>query len=195
VALRTRTYGSRASDPPPDSREGSPRVKGATGATGETGPAGPQGPKGDQGIPGPQGPKGDTGPVGPSNVYSISRGSQVGLTETPEFEYKDILSLGSIPAGSYLVTANLVAAKRGNPTLVRCRLTGGGKTGLASTASVGETAGSAFVGGITASLAVSSNAPFDPKVQCDREYTGTGGDTYVESVNITAIRTGAVEVR
>lgn len=174
--------------------------RGATGPTGEAGPQGPAGEAGASGPTGPAGPAGPTGetgpqgPAGPSHVFAKRNGG-VTLTTQPEFQYKDALTLTGLPAGSFLIQGQATAVKRGGATLIRCRVVGGGETGMHSTVSVGEV-NAPFTASMTVVLAVTSAAPFDAKLQCDKEYTAEPEKaTYVESVALQAIKVGAVEAR
>ena len=73
-------------------------------AWGQTGPQGPQGPTGPQG---PQGPIGPQGPPGSSHAYHVHIGAPIGTADP-------VASLTNLPAGNYLVWANVSVVNGGS---------------------------------------------------------------------------------
>jgi hypothetical protein len=100
---------------------GTDGVAGADGATGPTGPAGPMGPAGPAGpqgsagqdgtngatgVPGPQGATGAKGDTGPSDAYATST---FGQPFTGASTKQLVVTLPNLPAGSYVVNADITA--------------------------------------------------------------------------------------
>ena len=85
---------------------------------GNRGPAGPAEQQGIQGVQGVPGAKGDPGPIGPSSALSTYNKNFVdfGTTDT------NLASL-TLPAGSYVVTANTTIANGVNVATTLCYMT------------------------------------------------------------------------
>jgi hypothetical protein len=92
----------------PTGQPGPPGMTGDPGPTGPPGPAGPTGPTGPDGPVGPPGPQGPQGPTGGlSDVWhSSGSGTQFGCFFNCNFD-EVIAPATSMPAGSYVVNANL----------------------------------------------------------------------------------------
>ena len=79
---------------------------------------GPPGAQGLQGETGPQGPQGATVPPGPSDAFSTEASSFVTLP----LAFTTILSR-DVPAGSYVVNANVTVTNFSYPPRIRCQST------------------------------------------------------------------------
>jgi hypothetical protein len=162
------------------------------GPQGARGPQGPQGSQGAQGLQGPAAPSGT-----PALGYYAAKRAHTDLLAP--INDLTIVSLESLPAGSYLLTGHATAADFTNSLgYVRCGIKGAGKSsmgsdGLGSATSVGTGTGVSRVGQIFVSLAVSSSAPFTAELFCRQ----TGGATaaYVEETRLMAIAVAALDVR
>jgi hypothetical protein len=143
-----------------------------------------------------QGSAAPTCAPGPSNSYYVTGLPAVDLRDVAEFTYKEITRLAALPAGSYLITGNVVAAKRDGSVLIRCRIKVGDQDSTPSSVQVGEVAGSAFLGNITVTAPFILSGPADAVLQCDREYADDPGSaTYVESIRMHATKVGSLELR
>jgi hypothetical protein len=94
-------------------------VMGQQGPQGLQGVQGPQGPQGEQGPQGVQGVQGLQGPSGASHGYLASTTSVV-IAQDPAVS--TILSLYSVPDGSYMLSANVPITDQGNEPFVSCRV-------------------------------------------------------------------------
>jgi hypothetical protein len=170
------------------------------GPAGEPGPAGAQGPKGATGATGARGAKGATGATGakgadgfPAKAFYSAKRAPVNL---PAGSVKlPILSLESLPAGSYLLMAHLTAVNFGSPGYVRCGIKGADEDSFGywgSAASVGNAAPYAVVGQINVSLPVTSSYTFTPELICRQD---SSTSAYVEESRLMAIAVGATDVR
>jgi hypothetical protein len=99
------------------SRAAKDALVGSAGARGAAGPAGPQG------------NKGDAGPTGPSDVYATFHEGGIPVTAIAEFGEETVLSLGGLPAGSYLIQATLQGEDIFESTFLSCDLTAGEDSG------------------------------------------------------------------
>jgi hypothetical protein len=154
------------------------RVKLARHAnTGNTGPAGPTGPKGAQGD---KGDKGDQGPVGPSVGYSASRTTELAL----QFGGNIVTTL-AVPAGSYVVNANVEIFNAGGTVTAGCSLeTADGSVTLDS--ANGSDAGSVTLP-LTGAITLAAAGGF--RIDCTE---GTSQDLRAERARITAVLVGAL---
>lgn len=167
---------------------GADGLQGPTGPTGPVGPTGDQGPKGNTGGQGPQGIQGPKGDTGPSDVYYV-RDKGVDLTGANENEWKDVASL-TLPAGQYLITGQATAAKRGAPTLIRCRIAGPTTEGMLNTVSVGEV-NAPFTASLSVTYAAGWVASVTVRLECMKQYTGDPTRaTYIESGALQALAVG-----
>ena len=92
-------------------------VTGPEGPAGPAGPAGPQGADGPQGPQGAQGPQGPQGPSGSSHAYFASaQSTPIGTLPT------SVVSIGSVPAGNYVITGTVLDSDPGNEPDVACWL-------------------------------------------------------------------------
>ena len=173
---------------------------------GEPGPAGAQGPKGDTGAPGAKGEQGERGAQGVQGqkgepgvagvpakaVYSAKRAPvnlPAGSVKLP------ILSLESLPPGSYLLMAHLTAVNFGSNGYVRCGIKAADEDSFGNwgaVASVGNSAPFAVVGQINVSLPVTSSYTFTPELICRQDSSTTA---YVEESRLMAIAVGETDVR
>ena len=108
------------------------------GVKGATGPQGPQGPTGAQGPPGAQGQKGATGPSGTSHGW----GHATGGIALDTAGYKQVDSIGSLPAGRYMVWVAGTIGDNGGDSHATCRLAVGGGSSFAETGGFATTGGS-----------------------------------------------------
>lgn len=86
--------------------------------TGPQGLAGPTGPQGPAGEPGPAGPP---GPPGPSDAFSIEENDEVDIPTI----FTTLLRLENVPAGKYVVNANVLVHNLSGPLVampVNCAL-------------------------------------------------------------------------
>jgi hypothetical protein len=168
--------------------------KGETGAPGAPGAKGEQGEQGERGAQGVQGQKGEPGADGvPANaVYSAKRAPvnlPAGSVKQP------ILSLESLPPGSYLLMAHLTAVNFGSNGYVRCGIKAADEDSFGlwgAAASVGNSAPFAVVGQINVSLPVTSSYTFTPELICRQDSSTTA---YVEESRLMAIAVGEMDVR
>jgi hypothetical protein len=176
---------------------GEPGPAGAQGPKGETGAPGAPGAKGEQGEPGPQGVQGQKGESGADGVpakavYSAKRAPvnlPAGSVKLP------ILSLESLPPGSYLLMAHLTAVNFGSNGYVRCGIKAADEDSFGNwgaVASVGNSAPFAVVGQINVSLPVTSSYTFTPELICRQDSSTTA---YVEESRLMAIAVGETDVR
>jgi hypothetical protein len=93
-----------------------------TGQQGPQGLPGVQGPQGVQGEQGPQGVQGVQGPQGPSGASHgyLASSNNVLIAQDPAVS--TILSLYSVPDGSYMLSANLPISDHLNEPFVSCRV-------------------------------------------------------------------------
>lgn len=167
------------------------------GPAGAPGPAGAQGPKGVTGATGATGARGATGAKGadgfPAKAFYTAKRGQVNL---PAGGVKlPVLSLESMPAGSYLFMAHLTAANFGSPGYVRCGIAGADEDSFGywgSAASVGNAAAYAVVGQIDVSVPVTSDHTFTADLICRQDNSTTA---YVEESRLMAVAVGATDVR
>ena len=103
------------------------------------GQQGPVGPKGDSGAPGPagpQGPVGAQGPAGPQGPSGLSHGyfassNQVPVSQDPAFS--SVGSIHGLPAGTYMITAEVNLLDGLDEPSVDCRLSINGTKQQSST--------------------------------------------------------------
>lgn len=164
-------------------------AQGPTGPTGPTGPVGPAGEKGDKGDPGDRGLQGPKGDTGPSNVY-YTRDKGANLAPVAEDVWTEVASL-TVPAGQYFFTGQATAAKRGAPTLIRCRISSGASAGMLSTVSVGEV-NAPFTAQLAVTWTIGFSAASKVTLECLKQYTGEPTKaTYIESGALQALAVGA----
>jgi hypothetical protein len=144
---------------------------------------------GKQGLPGAPGPKGDAGPVGPSSILSLTKNSPTDLSETG-LTSTNIATLTGIPAGKYLITAELSIVNFGLPDYLRCNLRVGTTVYPGATVSAGVNGVANLpVGHLTTSAPVDLADTTNATLQCSHDENGT--KPYVDpGMRITAIRTG-----
>lgn len=158
--------------------------------------AGPRGARGSEGPPGPKGDKGAVGPTGPSQVIHAFRDGAVSLADAPEF--KDILTLDNVPAGTYWVigSSDGVFTAAGAKTYFRCFLVFNGNPTSDVAGAVGAGAGAAEV----MPISISGTAVFDGtgsiRLRCGHDAPlAAGGNPRFEVSRLTAIRTEALDLR
>jgi hypothetical protein len=91
---------------------------GPQGLKGDPGVSGPQGPQGDQGEQGEQGPAGPAGPQGPaglSDAFSVERANEFAIPTGPP---TSVLTLADVPAGRYVIFANIVVSNLNSPETI-----------------------------------------------------------------------------
>jgi hypothetical protein len=163
------------------------------------GPRGPRGPQGPQGLAGQAGPAGAAGQAGaagaagPSNILFLTKtgATNLGITggvATP------IATLSNIPAGKYLISAEASIVNFGAPDYLRCGLLLATTAYPGSTVSAGVAGAANFpVGHLTTSIAVDLAAATNATLRCSHDAGGI--NPYAESVHISAIRTGDLQVQ
>ena len=109
------------------------QLKGERGPAGPQGPAGKTGAKGATGARGATGAKGDTGARGPAGAEGAGPAFEVFGTAKPIGTTSGQVIAQNLPAGAFVVSANVTVESAVN-TVVTCTLSGGGeaKTVVAS---------------------------------------------------------------
>jgi len=125
-----------------------------------------------------------------SSVYFFGRENHFDLGSAGGVD-KDIATLSGLPAGEYLVNANVAAVNFHTPDFIRCGLRVGGTNYPGSTTWAGN---QNPVSQITATTAVSLTSPADVTLHCGHD-GNLSGLPYLESVRIYAIRTSEVHVQ
>lgn len=146
------------------------------------------------GPPGAQGPQGVQGPSGvPAQGFYGANPAQVDLPGAGDDV--TLISLGSLPPGSYLLSGHTAAVNYGVPSYVRCGIRAAGtnsfgSSGLGSATAVGNAASFSVVAQVYVSLAVTSTGTSTAELFCRQ--TGGGVDAYVEESRLMAVRVGEV---
>lgn len=153
---------------------------GPDGPAGQTGPQGAAGAQGPQGPAGPQGPEGPTGPSGTSHGYYVSDGTASRFFSTSPTTIK---SIGSLPAGTYVVTSTGSNFQGGDNGWHICDLMSGG-TLLQRVYVSGDDVPYALTGAVTLTSPGS--------VETDCESNGTSGNPFMFGATMTAIRVDAL---
>jgi hypothetical protein len=104
---------------------------------------------------------------------------------------QDVATLSGLPAGEYLVNANVAAVNFHTPDFFRCGLRVGGNNHPGSTTWAGN---QNPVSQITTTTAVSLTSPGDVTLHCGHD-DDLSGSPYLESIRIYAIRTGELHVQ
>jgi hypothetical protein len=156
------------------------RVKLArVGNTGNTGPAGPVGPKGAKGDKGDLGPQ---GPVGPSAAYAA-----IG-TATDLNSGSNIVVSVSVPAGIYVIHANVNIVNKDTATVtVPCTLEDTDNTPLDPVGQSVTGNNAKEVIGLDAAFTLSAAGGF--RVDCTE---GGGQSLHLDGARLTVIRVGAL---
>lgn len=169
--------------------------------TGPPGPAGAQGPQGAQGPPGEPGPQGvpglpgPPGPPGPSDAFSVERANEF---EIPTGAPTTVLTLADVPAGKYVIVANIVVNNLNSPETipVNCYLGSPSEFSPAysaridpfsSAAAAAHSASGASAQTIGLTLTTQLGAPGDITLSCQSN-TGTGNTANGSRRQITAIK-------
>jgi hypothetical protein len=124
-----------------------------------------------------------------SSVYFFGRDNHFDLGSAGGVD-KDIATLSGLPAGEYLVNANVAAVNFQTPDFFRCALRVGGTNHPGSTTWAGN---QNPVNQIT-TTAVSLTSPGDVTLHCGHD-DDLSGSPYLESIRIYAIRTGELHVQ
>lgn len=139
-----------------------------------------------------------TGATGPSNVIVRYRAGN-GLTALSDSFLTPVVTIPSIPAGSYLLIASAVAENGGaSEDVVRCYITAPGTAGQPGStlpwifARTGDAGGSSQATPITVIVAATSTSAFGATFGCTHDQL-TPGQT-VGQATFAAIRTGALDV-
>lgn len=167
--------------------------QGQKGDPGPKGDAGPQGPAGPQGDPGPQGPE---GPAGPSDAFSIEKADEFAI---PTGQPTTVLALSNVPAGKYVIVANIVVSNINSPETipVNCYL---GNPNVefsppysarldpfSSAGAIAHTASGASTQTIALTLTTQFSDPGDINLLCQSN-TATGNTALGSRRQITAIK-------
>ena len=162
--------------PPAPRREGRPGAKGEPGAKGDPG---------EKGEPGADG--------APAKVIYTAKRAPLNLpTGGAELT---VLSLESLPPGTYLLTGHLTAVNFGTPGYVRCGIRGADANSYGNwgtPATVGGSGPAAITGQIYMSVPVTSNHTFTPELFCHQDSSTTA---YVEESRLMAMTVGETDVR
>jgi hypothetical protein len=153
------------------------------------------GPKGETGATGAQGEPGPPGPAGPSDAFSVEQANEV---EIPTGPPTALLTLADVPAGKYVVVANIVVDNLNSPETipVNCYLGAPGEFSppysaridpFSSAAAGAHTASGASVQTIALTFTTQFAAPGDIKLLCQSN-TGTGNTANGSRRQITAIK-------
>jgi hypothetical protein len=128
-----------------------------------------------------------------SSVYYLTKQGGVPLA-TGGTTRTQVATLSGLPAGDYLVTANVVAVNFSPPDFVRCNLEVGGTSYPGSTATPGVSSGfSNAASQITTTAAVALTSSGDATLSCLHDTSGRTPS--VESIRIYAIRTGELHAQ
>jgi hypothetical protein len=125
-----------------------------------------------------------------SSVYFFGRDNHFDLGSAGGVD-KDIATLSGLPAGEYLVNANVAAVNFQTPDFFRCALRVGGTNHPGSTTWAGN---QNPVSQITTTTAVSLTSTSDVTLHCSHD-DDVSPPPYVESIRIYAIRTGELHVQ
>jgi hypothetical protein len=154
--------------------KGDPGPAGPQGKTGKTGPKGAIGAKGAKGDTGARGPAGADG-TGPAFEVFLQAPKRIGTSAT-------VVLSQSIPAGSYVISANVALAEAGEGIqTIDCSVTGGGS---AVTAVDGEAAAESPA---TVPLSVTVNLGSTATIALTCESPG-GGEVDAVTANLIATR-------
>jgi hypothetical protein len=158
-----------------------------TGPQGPVGPQGPAGPTGPTGPAGPQGPKGDTGPQGPAgtsgaaHAYFATDSNLIGVGHE-----QDIGTLSNLPAGSYLIWADVEAAGQTDTATIGCTLRNGSQVLNPYSGGAGLGVGTTETGSIGISGAASLASGASLHVHCANfAFSNSEAEVWV---NLTALR-------
>jgi hypothetical protein len=163
-----------------DSKKEKPLSWSQTGPQGPAGQQGPQGPSGPQGSDGPQGQQGATGPSGTSHGYYESKGTASVFFTTSA---TTIQSIGSLPAGTYVVTSTGSNFQGGDNGWHICDLTSGG-TLLQRIYVSGDDVPYTLTGAVTLTSTGS--------IETDCSSNGTSGNPFMFGATMTAIKVDAL---
>jgi hypothetical protein len=125
-----------------------------------------------------------------SSVYFFGTGNHFDLSSSGGVD-QDVATLSGLPAGKYLVNANVSAVNFHTPDFFRCGLRVGGDNHPGSTTWAGN---QNPVSQITATTAVSLTSPGDVTLHCGHD-NDLSGSPYLEDIRISAIRTGELHVQ
>ena len=153
---------------------------GPEGPAGQAGPQGAAGAQGPQGPGGPQGPEGPTGPSGTSHGYYVSEGTASSFFSTSP---TTIESIGSLPAGTYVVTSTGSNNQGGDNGWHTCDLMAGG-TLLQRVYAMGDDVPYTLTGAFTLTSPGS--------VETDCESHGNTGNPFMFGATMTATRVDAL---
>lgn len=155
--------------------------QGPAGPAGPAGPTGPTGPAGSAGSTGPAGPTGPQGPAGTSgaaHAYFATDSNQIAGGQAA-----DVGVLSNMPAGTYLVWADVEAKGVTDNATVRCQVYGGAQN-LNPSGATWLGVGSSLTGSneISGAVTLASGATLRVKISND-------SDNEAEVwVNLTALR-------
>lgn len=167
--------------------QGSAGLQGEPGATGPPGPAGPQG---------PAGPKGDPGS---SDAFSVEKANEFAIPTGPPTA---VLRLANVPAGKYVILANIVVGNLNSTETVPVNCYLGTPVEFSpaysaridpfnSAAAAAHTASGASTQTIALTVTTQLGAPGDITLLCQSN-TGTSSTANGSRRQITAIRVGSL---
>src|SRR5262245_47089886 len=156
---------------------------------------GEQGPQGEPGAAGPPGPIGAAGPPGLSDAFSVERANEFPIPTGPP---STMLTLDNVPAGKYMIAANIVVHNLNSPETIPANCYLGSPVEFSppysaridpfSSAGAGaHTASGASTQTISLTLTTQLTSPGDVHLLCQSN-NGTGNTAIAGSRQITAIK-------
>jgi hypothetical protein len=154
------------------------------GPRGRRGPPGPRGPRGFQGPPGDKGEKGDPA----SDAFSVRNSTPVTVTGTDSTTATTVANIASLPAGNYVISAQVAA-----------RGTGGGRLACEVRAAAAVGSGRSQIGGnsagaLAATLSIVFGAPVPnggpAQLRCWEEQGSTTDPTV--TADLVAVKVGTL---
>ena len=150
---------------------------------------------GSQGLPGKEGAPGPQGLPGPSDAFSVERADEFTIPTGPA---TSVLRLTNVPAGNYVVLANIVVGNLNGPETIPvvCFLASPTEASrpyaaridpFSSAAAAAHTASGASTQTIALALTTVLSAPGDIVLRCQSN-TGTGNAALGGGRQITAIK-------
>jgi hypothetical protein len=161
----------------------------------QAGPQGSPGPQGPPGAQGPPGPQGEPGLSGGSDAFSTERANEFAIPTGPP---TTVLTLANVPAGNYVVVANIVVNNLNSPETipVNCYLGSPSEFSPAysaridpfsSAGAIAHTASGASAQTIALTFTTQLTAAGDIQLLCQSN-TGSGNTANGSRRQITAIK-------
>lgn len=149
--------------------------------------------QGARGARGPQGPAGPAGERGPADVVTANRNKIFMALGGPTSV--DAVTI-TLPAGSWSVTGSASIVQFGQADFFRCSIAFGDDKGSSgSVARVGTDAGATTAAILTVQEGRVLSAPTAVRLRCGHDNGLPGGDPRVDHAQLTAVRTGALDVQ